>query len=142
MTEKTTITPNTEGMIKTKGGSFHKDDFVGSELAGLTIEQVKFIAFELGIDANKYNHLNVGQQRMNLGNRLRSMTAEKDGHSDEVKGLVAGTRETMALIAVGFRDTNEAAAHVAAANKPAKVAKPKKGVKAPEPIDGEGDTPD
>ena len=127
--EKITISPNVKGMVKTKGGGFHKDDFVGSELAGLSIDQVKFIADELGIDANKYDHLNVGQQRMNIGNRLRGLTARNEGQNDEVKAYVKEARETISLIALGFRETNEATAYVIAVNKSAK------GLKAPEPIE-------
>lgn len=150
-TEKTRISPKTETMVKTKDGSFHKDDFVGSTLAGLNIDQVKAIAAELGIEANKYDHLNVGQQRMNIGNRLRALTAHKDGMKEEAAAKIDENRDTADRMATAFRETNAAAAEVAAkeaeAAKEAKAAakaaaKPAKGVKDPDPVDGEGDTPD
>ena len=149
--EKTRIQPKTEGMVKIKGGSFHKDDFLGHCLAGLTIEQVKTVATELGVDANKYDHLNVGQQRMNIGNRLRALTAHKDGMTDEATSEIDKNRDLVDRISIGFREANAAAnaasadAKDAAADEKAaaKAAKPKKmKVPDPDPIDGEGDTPD
>lgn len=145
--EKTRISPKTEGMVKTKGGSFHKDDFVGSVLAGLNIEQVKAVATELGIDADKYDHLNVGQQRMNIGNRMRALTAHKDGMKEDAAAKIDENRDLADRMASGFRETNEAAAASAAEAKAAAAAekaaaKAPKGVQPPAPIDGEGDTPD
>ena len=37
---KAKIRPNISDMVKTAGGSFHKDDFIGNALAGLTLAQV------------------------------------------------------------------------------------------------------
>ena len=59
--KKTTIRPNIANMVKTAGGSYHKDDFVGNALAGLTLDQVKNISSEIGLDPSKYEHLNNGQ---------------------------------------------------------------------------------
>ena len=146
--EKTRIQPKTEGMVKTKGGSFHKDDFLGHCLAGLTIDQVKIVAAELGIDATKYDHLNVGQQRMNIGNRMRALTTHKEGAKDEDSAKVDENRELVDRVSIGFREANAATAAAAAAAKAAAAAekaaaKPKKAkVPDPDPIDGEGDTPD
>jgi len=69
---KTVIRPNTKNMIKTAGGGFHKDDFIGNALAGLSLQQVKHIAFKCGVKVDKYDHLNNGQIRMNSGNRIRA----------------------------------------------------------------------
>jgi hypothetical protein len=38
---------------------------------GLDLELMRQVAQEYGIDADRYAHLNPGQQRMNVGNRLR-----------------------------------------------------------------------
>jgi hypothetical protein len=143
--EKTRISPKIEDMVKTKSGSFHKDDFIGGTLDGLNIDQVKEIAKELGLDANKYDHLNVGQQRMNLGNRLRAMTARNEGHSEEAAATVDKARDTVESMADGFRATNEAEAAAEAETKAAAKAKAEKAaaakpskVKEPAPIEGEG----
>ena len=71
---KAKIRPNISDMVKTAGGSFHKDDFIGNALAGLALAQVIHIAQECGIVAVKYNHLNNGQIRMTLGGVLRKLT--------------------------------------------------------------------
>lgn len=146
---KAKIRPNTEGMVKGKGGSFHKDDFVGTNLAGLTIDQVKAIATDIGIDAAKYDHLNVGQQRMNLGNRIRPLVTHKDGQKEEAGEAIDANRDRVVEMADGFRAANESAAAEAAAAKEAEKAeraaakKPAKvKVSDPDPVDGEGDTPD
>lgn len=76
--KKVSIRPNTAGMVKTKGGSFHKDDFIGTTLAGLSVAQVKEIAAGLGIEVGKYDHLNAGQQRMTIGNALRKLAADEE----------------------------------------------------------------
>jgi hypothetical protein len=89
---KTRITPNVANMVKTNG-SQHKDDVVGNALAGLKIDEVKEIAEEMGLDSAKYDHLNVGQQRMNLGNGLRRLAKSEEGAetlvalSDKVRAL-------------------------------------------------------
>lgn len=149
--EKTKIRPNVETMVKTKSGSFHRDDFIGNTLTGLTVEQVKEIAAECGIDANKYDHLNVGQQRMNLGNRLRALTSHKEGAKDEESAAVDKMRDLVDSMATAFAEANEAKAAAVAAEKAAakeakaaeKAAKEAAKPKAkPEVLEGEGDTPD
>lgn len=75
---KTTIRPDVSKMVKTGSGSYHKDDFLGNTLAGLSVEQVKQIAEQVGVEVGKYAHLNPGQQRMNIGNTLRKLVADTD----------------------------------------------------------------
>lgn len=75
---KTVIRPDISKMVKTAGGSYHKDDFIGNALVGLTVEQVKEVGKEVGIDVSKYDHLNPGQQRMNVGNALRRIAANEE----------------------------------------------------------------
>ena len=149
--EKTSIRPKVEGMVKTKGGSYHKDDFLGNALSGVTVEQVKLIAAEMGVDTSKYDHLNPGQQRMNIGNRLRALTTHKESHDEAKMAEIDANRDLLTRMADGFAETNEATrAAEAAAKEEAKAAaaaaKPKKEkkikVKEPDPVDGEGDTPD
>ena len=75
---KTVIRPNTETYTKTRSASgsisFHTGDLVAQALAGLSIDEVKDLAVQVMDDdtmPTKYDHLNPGQQRMNLGNRMR-----------------------------------------------------------------------
>lgn len=42
----------------------------------LDLDRLRDVASEYGIDASKYAHLNPGQQRMNIGNRLRAVVPE------------------------------------------------------------------
>jgi len=124
--KKVAIRPDISKMVKTKSGSYHKDDFIGHALDGLTLAQVKQIAGEVGLDPAKYAHLNNGQQRMTLGSQLRKITAEG---ADEAKETAAAElRGTIESMADEFRFANEdeikAAAEQKAIDK-AKAAKAK-----------------
>ena len=141
--EKARIRPNIASMVKTATGSYHKDDFIGTTLNGLTVDQVKTIATENGLDVSKYEHLNPGQQRMTLGNTLRKMTNMVDETGLEGaaldKAIAANVesekiRDGVAEQADAFRAANEAAAAEKAAAKAA--------AKAPAVAEGEGDTQD
>lgn len=132
---KTTIRPDTSKMVKTANGSFHKDDFIGNKLAGLSVAQVLAIGAELGVDTGKYAHLNPGQQRMNVGNALRRMSANPEA------------AEKIATIADPMHEANAAAkaeaeaakAEAKAAKEAAKAAKPKKEKKAKVADSSEGE---
>ena len=128
---KVVIRPDTSKMVKTKGGSFHTDDFIGNALAGLTVDQVIVIGTEMGIDASKYTHLNRGQQRMTIGTALRKLA--KNGEGDDAAKIEN--------LADSFRADNEKAAEAKAAEKAAaKAAKAtKKAGKVGDDADGEGD---
>ena len=124
MTEvkKTTIRPNVAGMTKTAGGSYHKPDFIGQTLAGLSVAQVLVIAVAVGLSADKYKHLNPGQQRMTLGNQLRKMTnilevPEVDGKPDQ---KVCDKNEEIAALRDKITDMAKEALE---ANEDEKVAK-------------------
>lgn len=130
--KKTVIRPDTSKMVKAKGGSFHKDDFIGNTLSGLSVDQVKVIATEMGLDVEKYAHLNPGQIRMTLGNALRKLAnvTEEDGTD--------ANRARIEDLADGMKRANEEAAEAKAAEKAdaaaakaeADAAKPKKAKKA------------
>jgi len=124
--KKVAIRPDISKMVKTKSGSYHKDDFIGHALDGLTLAQVKEIAEHVGLDPAKYVHLNNGQQRMTLGSQLRKVTATG---ADEAKETAAATlRGDIESMAKEFRFVNEdniqAAAEQKAIDK-AKAAKAK-----------------
>lgn len=80
--EKTIIRANTEKYQRAKAASGamsqHNGDAVAQTLAGLPLESVLAIANRMtSTDLSaKYTHLNVGQQRMNLGNRIRGTVAK------------------------------------------------------------------
>jgi uncharacterized protein YbaP (TraB family) len=154
---KATIRPNIANMVKSAGGSYHKDDFIGTALAGLTVDQVKVIAVECGLDTDKYAHLNPGQIRMTLGNSLRKMTnmtdenglegaaldkaikanVEAEAARDQIEELANDMKETNAKAKADAVAAKEAAKAEKAAAKPAK--KPRK-AKVVDDSEGEGDT--
>lgn len=80
--EKTIIRANTEKYQRAKAASGamsqHNDDAVARTLVGLPLESVLAIANKMtSTDLSaKYTHLNVGQQRMNLGNRIRGAVSK------------------------------------------------------------------
>ena len=158
--KKTVIRPDTSKMVKAKGGSFHKDDFIGNKLAGLTVAQVLTIGAEMGVEVSKYSHLNPGQQRMTLGNQLRARCADvsEDGLEGEAldKAIAANVasekiRDTIEGLAAGMKESNANDAAAKAAEKEAAKAekaaaaaekKAAKKAKVADSAEGEGDTPD
>lgn len=129
---KAKIRPNISSMIKTAGGSFHKDDFIGNVLAGLTLAQVIHIAQECGIDTTKYGHLNNGQIRMTLGGVFRKLTKlpELPDYIDytnyteaqkEAADKANAVRDQITTLAGDFRDANEAADAARIAEKEAAI---------------------
>lgn len=100
---KTRIKPNTETYV-----NGHAADFIGHALEGLTLDQVKQVAEKVGVDHAKYAHLNGGQQRMNIGNRLRT-----EAKKDEAKA------EDITIITDELKAENEQAAATAKAEKEA-----------------------
>ena len=122
---KTVIRPNTKNMIKTAGGGFHKDDFIGNALAGLSLQQVKHIAFKCGVKVDKYDHLNNGQIRMTLGGVLRKLVKmpevpEGQDYTEEqanAADAAINVRGQIIDLADDFRDANKAADADAKAKK-------------------------
>lgn len=76
-TDKTTIRPDLNRYITAKSGSGKRthrtDDFVARILDGKTVEQTVAGGKQLGVDTDKWGHLNPGQQRMLIGNALRNL---------------------------------------------------------------------
>lgn len=75
--------------------SRHNGDVVATALAGLGLNGVRAIAAEMtGIPSEelgaKYAHLNVGQQRMNLGNRIRGAVNKMNKHAESEAGQKEG----------------------------------------------------
>jgi hypothetical protein len=91
----TKIRPDVTDYVAGVSGSGKKTkncgDTVAATLNGLSLDDVAEIAGHMlgqpaAEVAAKYSHLNVGQQRMNLGNRIRGVVAklnkENDGSGD------------------------------------------------------------
>lgn len=74
--------------VKAPGGgtSYHNGDAVAEKLAGKTLDEVYALAAktlkedEKALRA-KYKHLNVGMQRMSLGNRMRKVLIPKEARN-------------------------------------------------------------
>ena len=146
---KVKIRPNIANMVKTPGGSFHKDDFIGNSLAGLSLAQVIYIAKECGINTVKYGHLNNGQIRMTLGGILRKLVklpevpegtdyteAQKDA-ADKAGAI----RDQITTIAGDFHKANAAAEAAGIAEKEAAI-KAKADAKAATKLEKVEKTPD
>lgn len=128
---KAKIRPNIANMIKTPGGSFHKDDFIGNSLAGLSLAQVIHVAQECGVDTGKYSHLNNGQIRMTLGGILRKLVKLPDvpegtdytDYTDytEAADKANAVRGQITTLAGDFRDANKAADAARIAEKEAAI---------------------
>ena len=89
MAERTTpvIRPNVETMVKGKKG-FRKDDFIGEQFDGVPVEDFIFFASTVGIDTDKYAHLNNGQKRMTVGAILRNRIQDGKEGAEELKAAV------------------------------------------------------
>ena len=100
--EKTSISPDLTkyqtGRSASGAKTMHSGDEVAQLLEGLTLEEVKDIAINLIGDTDletKYDRLNAGQQRMNLGNRIRGFVnkVNKEIEKAEAKNASLGDDE-------------------------------------------------
>lgn len=129
VTAKARIRPNIANMVKGPNGSYHKGDVIGNVLAGLSVDQVLFIATECGVDISKYDNLNSGQKRMTVGGILRKLTKTVEGDALTDKQLesnqdAADCLAQITKLADGFLADNETAkAAKTAAKAEAKAAK-------------------
>jgi colicin import membrane protein len=102
---KTVIRPNTENYTKSKSASgkktMHNGDPVAVLLDGATLDETLEMASAV-LDTPtkelqaKYGHLNIGQQRMNLGNRIRG-ALNRHEKENEGKGESWLKKQTGAL---------------------------------------------
>jgi hypothetical protein len=126
------IRPNLEKYVKGVSGSgkrtLRTNDPVAAALDGFTVEEVYAVASKMAEIPvkelqEKYGHLNVGMQRMNLGNRIRGAVAKLDkAHAEDNK--VASGVATLELECRKPRDAankRAAAAEKAAADRAAKA---------------------
>jgi hypothetical protein len=133
---KTRIAANTEKYQKAKSASgsvsLNNGDRVATAMSGLTLDEAYELAAEVSatdIDdlRAKYAHLNIGQQRMNLGNRIRGVLNKLDKAYYAAKDVgtepesVSGT-VYIEQLAAPFREKVEAREAEAAAVKAQKEA--------------------
>ncbi|AIZ01482.1 hypothetical protein J3_0035 [Vibrio phage J3] len=130
--EKTVVRPDVDKYQKTrtaKGNtSLHSGDVVAVGLAPLVLSEVYAVAAEMmGVDVDtlvaKYQHLNEGMQRMNLGNRIRGAIAALDkGNAKEVERV---TKANEKLLVMHMKEvdklTAEFNAKIAKAEDPASI---------------------
>lgn len=138
--QKTRIAPSTEKYQKAKSASgsmsMNNGDRVAVALVGLALAEVYELAAEI-VTAEakpvavadlqaKYAHLNDGQQRMNLGNRIRGTLNRIDKNYDAAKakgeepGLSGDTY--LATLVEPFRQAADSRRAAAEAEKAAKQA--------------------
>lgn len=105
--------------------SRNNGDAVASILSKLTLDETYDVAAEL-LDAQvgelvaKYSHLNAGQQRMNLGNRIRAKVKALNGE-DSATGIDALAQIAEPSLAAA-KEREEAAAAAKAEKAAAKAA--------------------
>ena len=80
----------------TGGKSLSNGDKVAKALEGMNSEEVYAVADNL-IEGNdfrdKYAHLNVGMQRMNVGNRIRGFVGKRDKENEKIAEFNANLKE-------------------------------------------------
>jgi hypothetical protein len=92
---KVSIKVDKEKYVSTKSASGKKsqrrDDAVAEALDGLTVDGVYKVADKILEEdfRTKYGHLNVGMQRMNVGNRLRAWVTKGEVGDDRAATLTA-----------------------------------------------------
>jgi len=128
---KTVIEIPTEKYTKAKAASGavsrHTGDLVARGLAGLTLDETFELACEV-LDADpseleaKYEHLNAGQQRMNLGNRIRG-AVNKMNRAHEKDAEQPNGDDYFVQVVEPFREAAKARAEEAEAARAAKRAK-------------------
>lgn len=115
------IRPNLEKYVKGVSGSgkrtLRTNDPIAAALDGFTLDEVYAVASKMTEISQKdlkekYGHLNIGMQRMNLGNRIRGVVAKLDKAHAEDNKVASG----VATLELECRKPREAA------NQRAKVA--------------------
>lgn len=80
--EQVEVVNNTSGKMTALRGKYGKDancgDGVAEALKGADLNALLDFAENHGIDVAKYAHLNNGQKRMNVGNRIRAIVKKGD----------------------------------------------------------------
>lgn len=100
-TKEVRIKPKLENYVGGVSGSGKRTKNCGDDIAqaldGFTLEEVQKVVSQMRDIpvkelAEKYSHLNIGQQRMNLGNLIRGAVAKLDKAHDKDKAVVPGLK--------------------------------------------------
>lgn len=100
-TKEVRVRPNLENYVSGVSGSGKRtkrsDHPVAAALDGFTLQETysvasKFCEIPMTELTEKYSHLNVGMQRMNLGNRIRGEVNKRDKAHEADKAVVAGLK--------------------------------------------------
>lgn len=100
-TKEVKIKPDLEKYVTGVSGSGKRTkrckDAVATALDGFTLDETLAVASELTETPvkelqGKYSHLNVGMQRMNLGNRIRGAVAKQDKAREKDKSVANGLK--------------------------------------------------
>lgn len=127
------IKPKLENYTNGVSGSGKRTKNCGDDIAtaldGFTLEEVQKVASQMRDIpvkelAEKYSHLNIGQQRMNLGNLIRGAVAKLDKAHDKDKAVVPGlkTLKVQCDVFAGAVAKRQKAAATAKADREAKAA--------------------
>lgn len=85
------VTTETTGKMSALRGRYGKDancgDGVAAALKGADLDALTEFANLHGVDTDKYAHLNPGQRRMNIGNRLRTMVKKEEISIAQLEGI-------------------------------------------------------
>lgn len=86
------------------GKSLNNGDEIATLVDGFSLEAMYFVAKKfIGEDyAEKYGKLNVGMQRMNLGNRIRGHVAKVDKANDKVTEKAKANKEQPPIVTSGL----------------------------------------
>jgi len=137
---KPIIDINKENYISTRSSSGSKSlsngDVVALVLAGLSVADIHEICDRLmptNDYPSRYSHLNIGMQRMCMGNRIRGFISKRDTENDKIQSAANEAGEDADLKLDGLAALEKAAAPAqraaatAAAEKAAKAAGEKAG---------------
>jgi hypothetical protein len=127
------IKPKLENYTNGVSGSGKRTKNCGDDIAqaldGFTLEEVQKVASQMRDIpvkdlSEKYAHLNIGQQRMNLGNLIRGAVAKLDKAHDKDKAVVPGlkTLQVQCGAFAGAVAKRQKAAATAKADREAKAA--------------------
>ena len=92
-----TINPDLSKYVATRtaSGAMAKrsDNIVAQTLEGMTVDEVKTVATGMGVEnVDKYDSLNPGQIRMNLGNRIRGAMAKTEREYERALAAVGADK--------------------------------------------------
>ena len=92
------VTNMRQGHAASGSPSFNCGDIIAEALIGWPVERVRALAEKMDIDAERYEHLNHGHQRMILGQMFRKRLRDQDRAHRQDAGAKTGDDWFMALV--------------------------------------------